>query len=77
MEPDELPRLGLAAVDPHIDRDVLARQIAGEEQQCRALEDVVDRWGTAGGEQSWAAAFSARPTSWWAAMNRTHGRQCG
>ncbi|MGV9313585.1 hypothetical protein ACWDR0_15545 [Streptomyces sp. NPDC003691] len=46
LEPDELRRLVLAAVDPYIDRDVLARQIAREEQQRRALEDFAGRWGT-------------------------------
>ncbi|MFE3864836.1 hypothetical protein ACFXPT_30950 [Streptomyces goshikiensis] len=46
MEPDELQRLVLAAVDPYIDRDVLAQQIAREEEQRRALEDFAERWGT-------------------------------
>ncbi|MEU6299265.1 hypothetical protein [Streptomyces erythrochromogenes] len=46
LEPDELQRLVLAAVDPYIDRDVLAQQIAREEQQRRALEDFAERWGT-------------------------------
>ncbi|MFG2987569.1 hypothetical protein ACGFYQ_41405 [Streptomyces sp. NPDC048258] len=51
MEPDELQRLVLAAVAPYIDRDVLARQTAREEQQRRALEDFADRWGAAGEER--------------------------
>ncbi|MGW9370433.1 hypothetical protein ACWGVR_10520 [Streptomyces xanthophaeus] len=38
LEPDELWRLVLAAIDPYIDRDVFAQQIAREEQQRRALE---------------------------------------
>ncbi|WP_285572758.1 hypothetical protein [Streptomyces sp. RTGN2] len=38
LEPDELQRLVLAAVDPYIDRGVLAQQIAREERQRRALE---------------------------------------
>ncbi|MGW4688481.1 hypothetical protein ACWEPM_26800 [Streptomyces sp. NPDC004244] len=46
LEPDELQRLVLAAVDPYIDRDVLAQQIAREEQQHRALERFAGRWGT-------------------------------
>ncbi|MFE3760443.1 hypothetical protein ACFXPI_01555 [Streptomyces sp. NPDC059104] len=46
LEPDELQRLVLAAVDPYIDRDVLARQIAREEQQRCALEGFAGRWGT-------------------------------
>ncbi|MFI5670998.1 hypothetical protein [Streptomyces sp. NPDC051704] len=46
LEPDELQRLVLAAVDPYIDRDVLAQRIAREEQQGRALEDFAGRWGT-------------------------------
>ncbi|MFB6717892.1 MULTISPECIES: hypothetical protein [unclassified Streptomyces] len=37
LEPAELQRLVLAAVDPYVDRAVLARQIAREEQQRRAL----------------------------------------
>ncbi|MFD7096445.1 hypothetical protein [Streptomyces xanthophaeus] len=52
MEPDELQRLVLAAVDPYIDRDVLAQQIAREEQQRRALEGFAGRWGTGGGGAS-------------------------
>ncbi|MEU9376483.1 hypothetical protein AB0D94_22285 [Streptomyces sp. NPDC048255] len=52
LDPDELQRLVLAAVDPYIDRDVLAQQIAREEQQRRALEDIVGRWGTAGENSS-------------------------
>jgi hypothetical protein len=52
LEPDELQRLVLAAVDPYIDRDVLARQMAREEQQRRALEGLAGRWRAAGGEQS-------------------------
>ncbi|MEU4729690.1 hypothetical protein [Streptomyces sp. NPDC023588] len=52
LEPDELQRLVLAAVDPYIDRDVLAREIAREEQRRRALEEFVGRWGAEGGEQS-------------------------
>jgi hypothetical protein len=49
LEPAELQRLVLAAVDPYIDRDVLAQQIAREEEQRRALAAFVRRWGTAGG----------------------------
>lgn len=37
LEPAELRRLVLAADDPYVDRDVLARQIAREEEQRRAL----------------------------------------
>ncbi|MEU1107223.1 hypothetical protein ABZ408_40780 [Streptomyces tibetensis] len=47
LEPAELQRLDLAAVDPYIDRDVLARQLAREEQQRRAREEFVGRWGAA------------------------------
>ncbi|MFD5890566.1 hypothetical protein ACFWHQ_31970 [Streptomyces sp. NPDC060334] len=46
LEPDELRRLVLAAVDPYIDRDVLARQIAREEQQRRALSEFLVGWGS-------------------------------
>ncbi|KIF05632.1 hypothetical protein PL81_11775 [Streptomyces sp. RSD-27] len=46
LEPDELQRLVLAAVAPYIDRDVLAQQIAREEQQRRALKGFAGRWGT-------------------------------
>ncbi|MEU8943019.1 MULTISPECIES: hypothetical protein [Streptomyces] len=45
LEPDELQRLVLAAVDPYIDRDVLAQQIARGEQKRRALEEFAGRWG--------------------------------
>ncbi|MFF0430058.1 transposase [Streptomyces sp. NPDC004520] len=45
LEPDELQRLALVAVDPYVDRDVLARQIVREEQQRRALDGSVGRWG--------------------------------
>ncbi|TDU73469.1 hypothetical protein [Streptomyces sp. KS 21] len=52
LEPDELQRLALAAVDPYIDRDVLAQQIAREEQQRRALSELLDGWGTVSGRTS-------------------------
>ncbi|MER7900969.1 hypothetical protein ABTX62_34125 [Streptomyces sp. NPDC096046] len=42
-------RLVLAAVDPYIDRDVLARQMAREEEQRRALAAFLDGWDAAGG----------------------------
>jgi len=47
LEPDELQRLVLAAVDPYVDRDVLAEQVAREEQQRRALSDFLGGWGAA------------------------------
>ncbi|MEU3407645.1 hypothetical protein ABZ766_27375 [Streptomyces sp. NPDC006670] len=50
LEPDELQSLVLAAVDSYIDRDVLARQIAREEQQRRALEDFAGTWRAEGDE---------------------------
>ncbi|MFD5510793.1 hypothetical protein ACFWIB_23895 [Streptomyces sp. NPDC127051] len=59
MEPDELRRLVLAAVAPYIDRDVLAQQIAREEQQRRALEDFAGRWGEVGEERSYAVWCAA------------------
>ncbi|MER6561033.1 hypothetical protein ABT300_25540 [Streptomyces sp. NPDC001027] len=49
LEPAELRRMVLAAVDPYIDRDVLARQIAREEEQRRALAAFLDGWDAAGG----------------------------
>ncbi len=49
LEPAELQRLVLAAVDPYIDRGVLARQIAREEEQRRALAAFLDGWDAAGG----------------------------
>ncbi|MFG2622542.1 hypothetical protein ACGFXC_33505 [Streptomyces sp. NPDC048507] len=52
LEPDELQRLVLAAVDPYIDRDGFAREIAREEQQRRALEEFAGRWDAESGEQS-------------------------
>ncbi|MGW2818999.1 hypothetical protein [Streptomyces sp. NPDC001415] len=48
LEPEELQRLVLAAVDPYIDRQVLAQQIAREEEQRRALAGFLDGWGPAG-----------------------------
>ncbi|MFJ9341959.1 hypothetical protein ACIRP0_22050 [Streptomyces sp. NPDC101733] len=52
LEPNELRRLVLAAVDPYRDRDVLAQQIAREEQQRRALEEFTSRWGAPNGGRS-------------------------
>jgi hypothetical protein len=49
LEPDELQRLVLAAVAPYVDRYVLARQIAREEDQRRTLAEFLDGWGTTGG----------------------------
>jgi hypothetical protein len=49
LELDEVQRLVLAAVDPYIDRDVLAEQIARGEPQRRALSDFLGGWGAAGG----------------------------
>ncbi|MFJ5726164.1 hypothetical protein [Streptomyces sp. NPDC093149] len=46
LEPAELQRLVLAAIDPYIDRDVLARQIDRENEQRCALTDFLGRWGT-------------------------------
>ncbi|WP_019074442.1 hypothetical protein [Streptomyces hokutonensis] len=48
----ELRRLDLAAVDLYIDREVLAEQIAREEQQRRALSDFLGGWGAAGATSS-------------------------
>ncbi|KPI29810.1 hypothetical protein OV450_7261 [Actinobacteria bacterium OV450] len=52
LEPDELQRLVLAAVAPYLDRDVLAQQIAREEQQRGALSDSVDGWARGRGGTS-------------------------
>jgi hypothetical protein len=49
LELAEFQRLVLAAVDPYIDGDVLARQIAREEEQRRALAAFLDGWDAAGG----------------------------
>ncbi|WP_381805709.1 hypothetical protein [Streptomyces niveus] len=49
LEPDELRRLVLAAVDPYVDRQVLAQQAARQEEQRRALASFVRGWGAAGG----------------------------
>ncbi|MCX4632395.1 hypothetical protein [Streptomyces sp. NBC_01443] len=49
LEPDELQRLVLAAVDPYIDRDILARQVAHKEEQRRTLSEFFGGWGTVGG----------------------------
>ncbi|MEU4655031.1 hypothetical protein AB0G32_14025 [Streptomyces sp. NPDC023723] len=48
LEPGELQRLVLAAVAPYGDRDVLARQVAFEDEQCRALAVFLDSWEAAG-----------------------------
>ncbi|WP_308013579.1 hypothetical protein [Streptomyces beigongshangae] len=45
LDPAELQRLVLAAVDPYVDRDVLAEQMAREEQQRCALEEFIGRLG--------------------------------
>ncbi|MBM7167754.1 hypothetical protein JQK87_04885 [Streptomyces sp. G44] len=42
LEPAKLRRMVLAAVDPYIEREVLARQIAREEEQRRALAAFLD-----------------------------------
>ncbi|MFH8350263.1 hypothetical protein [Streptomyces sp. NPDC018045] len=44
LDPDELQRLVLAAVAPHVDRTALARQIAREEEQRRALQRFARSW---------------------------------
>ncbi|MFJ4478784.1 hypothetical protein [Streptomyces xanthochromogenes] len=44
LEPDALRRLVLAAVDPYIDRQALARQTARQEEQRRALPPFVQSW---------------------------------
>ncbi|MFJ8596857.1 hypothetical protein [Streptomyces sp. NPDC093598] len=50
LESAELQRLVLAAVDPYVDRDVLARQVAREDAQRRPLAAFLDGWdATAGG----------------------------
>ncbi|MGW5939553.1 hypothetical protein ACWIG3_16240 [Streptomyces celluloflavus] len=49
LDPAELQCLVLAAVDPYIDCDVLARQTAREEEQRRAPAVFLDGWGAAGG----------------------------
>ncbi|MGB9998470.1 hypothetical protein ACPMJQ_28430 [Streptomyces pseudogriseolus] len=48
LEPAELRRQVLAADAPYVDRDVLARQIAREEEQRRALAAFLDGWDRAG-----------------------------
>jgi hypothetical protein len=49
LEPDELQRLVLAAVDPYVDRRVLAEQIAREQEQRRVLADFLSGWDAADG----------------------------
>ncbi|MFG2715319.1 hypothetical protein ACGFX2_32870 [Streptomyces goshikiensis] len=44
LEPSELQRLVLAAVDPYIDCSVVARQIAREQEQRRAFSTFLDGW---------------------------------
>ncbi|MBK3646321.1 hypothetical protein [Streptomyces sp. MBT33] len=52
LEPAELQRLVLDAVDPYVDRDVLAGQVAREEEQRRALAAFLEGWSpeSGGGE---------------------------
>ncbi len=45
LEPEELQRLVLAAVDPYVDREVLAEQMSREERQRRALSGFLGGWG--------------------------------
>lgn len=47
LEPAEMQRLVLAAVAPYIDCQVLAQQIAREDDQRRALSEFAQRWGAA------------------------------
>ncbi|MFJ8313518.1 MULTISPECIES: hypothetical protein [unclassified Streptomyces] len=54
-----MQRLVLAAVDPYIDRQVLARQAAREQEQRRALAAFLDGWGAAGGTTGWRGPGSA------------------
>jgi hypothetical protein len=61
LEPDELRRLVLTAVDPYNDRQVLAQQTARQEEQRRALASFVRGWGAAGGTSA------LRCTGAWAA----------
>lgn len=44
LPPEELRRLVLAAVAPYVDRDVLARQVAREDEQRRALAAFLAGW---------------------------------
>ncbi|MBP0453930.1 hypothetical protein J5Y04_30965 [Kitasatospora sp. RG8] len=44
LEPDELRRLLEAAVEPYIDRSVLAQVLVEEQQQRRALAEFLRRW---------------------------------
>ncbi|MFD8564970.1 hypothetical protein ACWDOR_44370 [Streptosporangium canum] len=44
LDPAELQRLVLAAVDLYVDRRVLAEVVAAEERQRRALEAFVAGW---------------------------------
>jgi hypothetical protein len=44
LEPSELRRLVLAAVEPFVDRDVLADVIADEDRQRRELRTFLTEW---------------------------------
>lgn len=44
LPPEELRRLVLEAVDPYVDRDILARQVAREEEQRGVLADFLNGW---------------------------------
>ncbi|MGW5946153.1 hypothetical protein ACWFRN_14110, partial [Streptomyces celluloflavus] len=64
LDPAELQCLVLAAVDPYIDCDVLARQTAREEEQRRAPRgvDIAER---AGGGGARPQCPPTRPSSSW------------
>lgn len=49
LEPAELQRLVLEAVESHIDRSQLARQLAEEQRQRRQLADFLRHFGGSGG----------------------------
>ncbi|MEV8529229.1 hypothetical protein AB0451_34660 [Streptomyces sp. NPDC052000] len=44
LEPDELQHLVLTAVEPYVDRQVLAEQIAREDEQRHTLEEFLGGW---------------------------------
>ncbi len=61
LEPAQLQRLVLAAVDPYIDHAVLARQVACERELRCPLADFVRGWGAAGGIRCYRTPAEVAP----------------
>lgn len=88
LEPEELQRLVLTAVDPYVDREVLAEQMVREEEQRRTLVDYLGVWGpravcpaatspaSSRSTVRWTAHWRRRPRSSSATSSTARARQC-